>query len=191
MERRLGIEDLEERLEERLEELGVRPYREETVEEVKKRYAFVWFFTFLSIIIIEIGAYMMILYLVDAGIFESISFFGIVSAVMGIIISGLTIFDTFWEDRYLIYGIGMCWAAFWIIWSVFVVQPPLSGLLAGMVMVGIGIVMVLVVGVINAIGWVRIERNRAGMFMLIVILCLIFLLIAAHVAISTPVKKFT
>jgi FtsH-binding integral membrane protein len=179
-----------------LEEM-VQPYREAR-EEVEERYMFTWFFGFLAIILILIGAGLIVnaltqyfppteatvngVKVLKGGLrFE---FFGFVGACMGLIVLGLTLFDVYWNDRYLVFTIGLLMAVGFSVWGI-LTSTELPDIVKGGVFMFMALVIVGIVSAINIFGWVRLKAHKYSAFMLLILLNLVFLVIVAAVSIGT------
>jgi len=166
----------------------IEPYRE-APEEVEERYVFTFFFGFIAVIIILVAAGLIVDQLVKVtnGAIK-MEFFAFVGACMGIIVCGLTIFDVYWSDRYLVLTIGLLMAIGFALWGVFSSQE-LSNLLKGGILMFVALMLVGIVSMINVFGWVRLRAHRYSTFALLVLLNIIFLVVAAWIAVEFPASR--
>lgn len=179
----------------------VQPYREAR-EEVEERYMFTWFFGFLAIVLILIGAGLIVSQLTQyfpptavtinqGGKMVTLykgglrfEYFGFVGACMGLIVLGLTLFDIYWNDRYLIFTIGLLMAVGFSVWGI-LSSTELPDIVKGGVFLFMALVIVGIVSAINIFGWVRLKAHKYSAFMLLILLNLIFLVIVAAISIGT------
>jgi hypothetical protein len=172
---------------ERLEEI-VEPY-EEAPEEVEERYVFTWLFGFVAVILVLIGAGLIVdqLTVITGGVLK-FQFFGFVGACLGFIVCGLTLFDTYWNDRYLVFTIGLLMAVGFALWGILTSPPPeqggFSNIVKGIALLFVALMIVGIVGVINVFGWVRLKQHKYSAFTLLVLFNLIFLVVAAWIAVE-------
>lgn len=162
-----------------LEAIGAEPYKERP-EEAGGRQLFTWFFTLVAIGLVLVGAGMTVAYFSDEQNCSVVNqpdqfgaggtrpclefaFFGIVIAGMGLVVNSLTVFDTFWPDRYLVHTLGILMVAAGLVFGIFSsTRWPLY--LQGLLVMGVGLFVSLFIGIVNSVGWIRFKKHRASLF---------------------------
>ncbi|MBI4361784.1 MAG: hypothetical protein HY558_01275 [Euryarchaeota archaeon] len=168
-----------------LDDLGVETYKE-APEEAGSRVLFTFVFTLVAVLLVLLGAGFIVDGLVKSKVLDSFSFFGIIVAGMGLIVNGLTIFDTFWYDRYLVHFTGLMMSVGGIIYAALFATPALPPITAGFIIILVGLVLAVIIGMINAVGWVRIKKNRVGVFAIFCMVVMMVVIVAGWIASTNP-----
>ena len=161
-----------------LDALGVEPYKERP-EEAGGRQIFTWFFTLVAIALILVGSGLVISHFSDpaqcsiAGLDKfgvsktraciDFAFFGVIVAGVGLMVNGLTVFDTFWPDRYLVHTLGFLMAVIGLVYGILTTNRWGTDI-QGILVVAVGLVLSVFIGFVNLVGWVRFRRHHLSFF---------------------------
>lgn len=181
-----------------LDALGVEPYRERP-EEAGGRQVFTWFFTLVAIGLVLVGSGLTVSWASDAKsctISEGFgkaracvdfAFFGVIVAGVGLVVNGLTVFDTFWPDRYLVHSLGFLMAVSGLVYGILTTNRwPLH--VQGILVMVVGLVLSVFIGFVNLVGWVRFRKHHASFFAAYTFFIVLILAVVAWITSTLPVK---
>lgn len=183
-----------------LDALGVEPYKERP-EEAGGRQIFTWFFTLVAIGLVLVGSGLVVSWASDskpggciitegfgkARACIDFAFFGVIVAGVGLVVNGLTVFDTFWPDRYLVHTLGFLMAVIGLLFGILTTnrwQPHIQGILV----MAVGLVLSVFIGFVNLVGWVRFRRHHVSFFAGYTFSIILLVTIVAWVTSLLPVK---
>lgn len=182
-----------------LDALGVEPYKERP-EEAGGRQLFTWFFTLVSISLVLVGSGLMVSYFSDektcsVGGFGGertracidFAFFGVVVAGVGLIVNGLTVFDVFWPDRYLVHTLGFLMAVGGLLFGILTTNRW-DLRIQGLLVIAVGLVLSIFIGFVNLVGWVRFRKHHVSFFAAYTLGIVLLIAIVAWVTSLLPVK---
>lgn len=182
-----------------LDALGVEPYKERP-EEAGGRQIFTWFFTLVAIGLILVGSGLMVSYFSDlknCSISDTFggsracidfAFYGVIIAGVGLVVNGLTVFDTFWPDRYLVHTLGFLMAVIGLVFGILTTNRwPLH--VQGVLVMLVGLVLSIFIGFVNLVGWVRFRKNHTSFFAAYSFFIILIVAVVGYVTSILPILR--